>query len=72
MQYECYPEKTHVAVTTVEKSDWEMPNLGVHIFVKSKPEWYQIPADGLKRYQEFDAEFEGKFPNVIEQLRKEP
>ncbi len=69
IQYECYPDKTHVALTMVERSDWELPKAGVHIFVKSKPDWYQIPADGLERYKEFDAEFEGKFPDVVETLR---
>ena len=70
IQYDCYPDKTHVAVATIAKSDWEMPKVGVHIFVKSRPQWYQIPDDGLERYAEFDSEFELKFPAVVEQLRK--
>lgn len=69
IQYDCYPDKTHVAVATVVKSDWEMSKVGVHIFVKSRPQWYQIPADGLQRCPEFDPEFEVKFPDIVEQLR---
>lgn len=71
LQYECYPDKTHVAVTTVQRSDWEIPKVGDHIFVKSKPAWYQIPADGLERWEEFDAEFEKNFPDVVKELRRD-
>jgi hypothetical protein len=65
LQYDCYPDKTHVAATTVRKSDWEMPEVAVHIFVKSKPDWYQIPADVVERCVEFDAVFEEMFPDVV-------
>jgi hypothetical protein len=71
LQYDCYPGKTHVTATTVRRSDWKMPEVGVHIFVKSKPDWYQVPADGVERCEEFDAGFEVKFPNVVEKLRVE-
>ena len=60
LQYDCYPEKTHVAAATMVKSSWKL-KLGVHIFVKSCPAWYKIPDDGVERCEEFDAEFEKNF-----------
>lgn len=69
LQYDCYPDKTHVTALTVGKSDWQMPEVGIHIFVKSKPEWYQVPADGVERWEEFDAGFAANFPDVVEKLR---
>lgn len=71
LQYDCYSHKTHVAAATVQKSEWELPEVGVHIFVRSCPGWYRIPDDGVVRWEEFDAEFEGKFSDVVERLRVE-
>jgi hypothetical protein len=70
MQYACYPHKTHLAVATVRHKEWEFPPVGVHIFVRSCPAWYSIPDDGIQRYDEFDPEFERKFPEVVNALRK--
>lgn len=69
LQYACYPQKTHLAVATVRESDWELPTVGVHIFVKSCPKWYVIPEDGVARYDEFDDEFEAQFPEVVKMLK---
>lgn len=57
IQYDCYPGKTHVAAGTIVSGAGVMPKVGVHIFVKSKPIWYDIPQDGLPRWDEFDEEF---------------
>ena len=70
MQYDCYPEKTHLAAATVRESQWEVPKVGVHIFVKSCPKWYVIPDDGVERFEEFDSEFERMFPDVVKRLRE--
>lgn len=60
IQYDCYPDKTHVAAGTIVKGAERLPNVNVHIFVKSKPVWYDIPEDGLPRWEEFDDEFNEK------------
>lgn len=60
IQYDCYPDKTHVAAGTIVKGAEVLPKLGVHIFVKSKPVWYDIPGDGLPRWDGFDDEFNEK------------
>ena len=70
LQYECYPEKTHLAVTTVTKTEIVVPRVGVHIFVKSCPNWYEIPNDGVERYDEFDTDFGQRFPEVVRALKK--
>jgi hypothetical protein len=64
IQYHCYPNKTHVAAGTMTASDWDIPKVGMHIWVRSKPAWYTIPEDGVPRFAEFDPEFldvQGKF-----------
>ena len=71
MHYDCYPDKTHVAATTLDRNDGEMLKVGVHIFTKDKPEWYQLSNDGVERYHEFDAAFEEKFPEVVKKLQGE-
>ena len=70
LQYDCYPEKTHLAAATVRETEWELPSVGVHIFVASCPRWYEIPEDGVVRYDGFGDEFEGRFPVVVKALEK--
>lgn len=62
IQYDCYPEKTHVAAGLVIKGKGQelLPKVGVHIFVKEKPVWYDIPEDGLPKWDGFDDEFNEK------------
>lgn len=69
MQYACYPDKTHIAAATVTRTDFEIPKVGCHIFVKSKPAWHQIADDGVPRYDEFDEEFTTMFPEVVKELK---
>lgn len=60
IQYDCYPDKTHVAAGTIAEGASLVPKVGVHIFVKEKPIWYDIPEDKLPRWDEFDDEFREK------------
>ena len=71
LQYDCLPKKTHITIATVVECGYELPKVGVHIFVKSKPTWYQIPEDGVERYDEFDTQFEEDYPDVVKTLRAE-
>ena len=57
MQYDCYPEKTHIAAGLVTQGSELIPKVCTHIFVRSKPTWYNIPEDGVPRYEEFDEDF---------------
>ncbi|EME79328.1 uncharacterized protein MYCFIDRAFT_7410, partial [Pseudocercospora fijiensis CIRAD86] len=60
MQYDCYPEKTHLSAgSVVEDVEGVMKILkaGDHIFVADKPAWYTIPEDGVERYDGFDQSF---------------
>lgn len=59
IQYDCYPDKTHVAAGIITQGAELLPKVGIHIFVKSKPAWYNIPDDGVPRIEEFDKEFLG-------------
>lgn len=58
MQYDCYPDKVHVAAGTVVEGREKLPATATHIFVKRKPGWYRIPEDGGGRWEEFDPAFE--------------
>ena len=58
LQYVCYPEKTHVAASTIGRSDFEALKVGCHIWTKSCPTWYEIPEDGVERWKEFDPGFQ--------------
>ncbi len=58
IQYDCYPHKTHVAAGILSRGSQQLlPPVGMHIFVKSRPLWYQIPEDGVPRFDEFDPVF---------------
>ena len=59
IQYDCYPEKTHVAAGTIVTGPEKglMPKVGLHLWVKECPKWYMIPDDGVERVMEFDKEF---------------
>lgn len=57
IQYDCYPEKTHLAAGLVVKGAELIPKVGLHLFVRSKPVWYSIPDDGIPRAEEFDDDF---------------
>jgi len=60
MQYDCYPDKTHLAAGGVVEGAEALPKVGCHIWVKRKPAWYEIPDEGRRvpRWEEFDEEFE--------------
>lgn len=61
IQYDCYPEKTHVAAGMVADGALLVPKVGVHIFVSEKPKWYNIPDDDVLRWEGFDDEFNEQF-----------
>lgn len=60
LQYYLYPEKSHVAASTVVKNDFEALKVGCHIWCRQAPKWYTIPDDGIERHEEFDEDFQAK------------
>jgi len=45
MQYDCYPDKVHVAAGTVVQGREGLPRTATHVFVKRKPGWFEVPED---------------------------
>jgi len=71
MQYDFYPHKVHVAAGTVVEGRDGLPRVGTHIWVKRRPEWYEIPDDGGERWEEFDAEFEELMRKHLQEKRRQ-
>lgn len=65
IQYYLYPEKTHVAASTIRKSDFEIPKVGCHIWCRHLPSWHTIADDGVPRYEEFDEDFTARLDNYL-------
>ena len=60
LHYYLYPEKIHVAASTIAANDFEVPKVGCHIWTKHTPAWHTIVADGVPRYELFDPDFQAK------------
>lgn len=61
MKYLC-DESIGVAAGTIEEGSLRERMMGVreHIFVGQKAGWYQLPEDGVERWEGFTEEFEEK------------
>lgn len=57
IQYDCYPNKTHVAAGSIVRGFDVVPKIGCYLFVSRKPAWYDIPQDEVMRWDGFDDEF---------------
>ena len=66
LQYYLYPDKTHIAASTMLQNDFVTSAVGVHIWCKSVPSWHKIPDDNVPRFEEFDDDFQGKLDKYIE------
>lgn len=58
MQYHCEPENVSVTAAAIDQAAAPLGPPGFHIFVTEKPSWYQIPEDGLPRYDHFTPGFQ--------------
>lgn len=65
MLYDHYPEKPWVAAGTVTSGEESFPKAGSHMFVSSKPSWYQIADDGVRRCEGFDDAFVEAWPDTV-------
>jgi hypothetical protein len=57
IQYDFYPNRTHVAAGTTTEGADTIPKVCMHLWLKRAPRWYQIPEDGVPRYEEFPDDF---------------
>lgn len=59
MQYHCEPDIVGVAVGTIDEDSLteQLRGPSNHIFVAEKASWFNIPNDGLPRYETFSPEF---------------
>lgn len=65
LQYHLYPEKLHIAASTMKTNGFEVPKVGCHIWTKHVPAWYTLPEDGVQRYETFDPEFQAKLDKFL-------
>ena len=70
LQYHLYPEKTHVAAFTVKRNDFGPLNIGCHIWTRHVPASYQIPEDGVERFEEFDEIFKARLNEYLQAQQK--
>lgn len=70
LQYYCYPDKSHIAASTIRQNDFEPLRLECHIFTKSVPEWHVVPDDGVKRYHEFPDDFNARLEAYLQEQKK--
>lgn len=62
MAYHCQPERISVAAGTIDETSvhGNLPKPSMHIFLKEKAGWFQLPEDGLDRWEEFSTPFQEK------------
>jgi hypothetical protein len=69
LQYDLYPEKTHVAASTIRHNDFEGLKVGCHIWCRHVPSWHTMPDDGIVRYEEFDEDFKARLEEHMKGLQ---
>ena len=72
LQYDLYPEKTHIAASTIRHCDFEMPSVGCHIWTRHVPSWHKLPEDGVQQYIENDPTFQARLDEHLEDLQLIP
>ena len=65
LQYYLYPEKTHVAASTMRRCDFDTPKVGCHIWCRHIPSWHELPDDGVERHDEFDEDFQSRLNEYL-------
>jgi len=62
MYYHCQMDKTGIVAGTIDRDSvkGELPPLGVHIFVGDKEKGYELPDDGIPRFEGHTPDFEAK------------
>lgn len=70
MKYNYNGDRNVLGVTlgTVDVDCDFVPKIDQHIFLESKPAWAQVPDDGARRFQKFDAD--GTYEKKILQYRE--
>lgn len=65
LEYDHYGEKPWVAAATVTSGEENFPKAGSHMFVSSKPGWFHIADDGVRRCEGFDEAFVAAWPETV-------
>lgn len=60
MQYHFQPQRLSIAAGTIDGSTAPLPQPGEHIFLSEKASWFNLPQDGINRFDEFDPPFQRK------------
>lgn len=60
MFYYCQPDKISITVGTIDENEVEIPKPTAHIFLEEKARWFDVPNDGLNRYNRFPPAFQAK------------
>ena len=53
MQYYLQPQRVSIAAGTIDMSTGTLPQPNEHIFLAEKAPWFQLPDDGLARFEKF-------------------
>lgn len=70
LQYYLYPEKSHVAASTITRNDFEKLQVGCHIWFRHVPSWHVVPEDGIARYDEFDDDFKARLDDYLDKAKE--
>lgn len=65
LEYDHYPERPWIAAGTVTSGEESFPKAGSHMFVGSKPSWFQIADDSIRRCEGFDDAFVKAWPETV-------
>lgn len=66
MQYKFQPEKVGITAGSIDEESVRGGVLGKsfelrgHIFLREKARWFEVPDDGVERFDGFTEEFQGK------------
>jgi hypothetical protein len=67
MQYYCQNDRLTVAASSIDESKVPLPQVSQHIFVKEKPLWYEIPEDGVERFDGMHPTFDIKMQQWLKE-----
>jgi hypothetical protein len=62
MQYKLKPEKNFITAGSIDEESVKgvLVKPSEHIFLSGKAGWYEVPDDGMKRFERFPGAFDRK------------
>lgn len=58
IQYYCQPDRFSSTASSIDESKLPLRKIDEHIFVKEKAPWYDLPDDGIQRFERMPAAYE--------------